>query len=56
MSDHQLATETAQLVVPLWTWLAVGALAVVALLLAVRQSRRLQRTNLAQLLRAGDSR
>jgi putative ABC transport system permease protein len=49
-------SETPQLVVPLWTWLAVAALPVVALLLAVRQSRRLQRTNLAQLLRTGDSR
>ena len=49
-------SETPQLVVPLWTWLAVVALPVVALLLAVRQSRRLQRTNLAQLLRTGDSR
>jgi putative ABC transport system permease protein len=49
-------SETPQLVVPLWTWLAVVALPVVALLLAVRQSRRLQRTNLALLLRTGDSR
>jgi putative ABC transport system permease protein len=49
-------SETPQLVVPLWTWLAVGALPVVALLLAARQSRRVQRTNLAQLLRTGDSR
>jgi putative ABC transport system permease protein len=49
-------SETPQLVVPLRTWLAVGALPVVALLLAVRQSRRLQRANLAQLLRTGDSR
>ena len=48
-------SETPQLVVPLWTWLAVVALPVVALLLAARQSRRLQRTNLALLLRTGDS-
>lgn len=49
-------SETPQLVVPLWTWLAAVALPVVALLLAARQSRRLRRTNLAQLLRIGDSR
>ena len=49
-------SETPQLVVPLWTWLAAVALPVVALLLAARQSRRLRRTNLAQLLRTGDSR
>jgi putative ABC transport system permease protein len=49
-------SETPQLVVPLWTWLAIVALPVTALLLAARQSRRLRRTNLALLLRAGDAR
>jgi putative ABC transport system permease protein len=49
-------SETPQVVVPLWTWLAAVALPVAALLLAGRQSRRLRRTNLARLLRAGDSR
>ena len=49
-------SETPQLVVPLWTWLAAAALPVTALLLAARQSRRLRRTNLALRLRAGDSR
>jgi len=48
-------SETPQLVVPLWTWLAAVALPVLALLLAARQGRRLRRTNLALLLRGGDS-
>ena len=48
-------SETPQLVVPLWTWLAIVALPVVALLVAARQSRRLQHTSLALLLRTGDS-
>ena len=49
-------SETPQVVVPLWTWLAIVALPVAALLVAARQSRRLRSTNLAQLLRTGDSR
>jgi putative ABC transport system permease protein len=48
-------SEPPQLVVPLWTWLAAVALPVAALLLAARHSRRLRHTNLALLLRAGDS-
>jgi putative ABC transport system permease protein len=49
-------SETPQLVVPLWTWLAALTLPVVTLVLAVRQSSRLRRASLAQLLRAGDAR
>ena len=49
-------SETPQLVVPLWTGLAALALPLAALVLAARQSSRLRRTNLAQLLRTGDSR
>lgn len=49
-------SQTPRLVVPLWTWLAVLALLVTTLIMAARESRRLQRTSLAQLLRAGDSR
>ena len=49
-------SEPPQLVVPLWTWLAALTLPVVALLLAANQSRRLRHTNLAILLRTGDSR
>jgi putative ABC transport system permease protein len=49
-------SETPQLVVPLWTGVAVLALPVAALVLAVRQSSRLRRTSLAQLLRTGDFR
>lgn len=49
-------SETPQLVVPLWTGLAALALPLVALVLAVRQSDRLRRTDLAQLLRSGDVR
>ena len=49
-------SETPQLVVPLWTWLAALALVLVTLLLAARQSSRLRTTILAQLLRTGDSR
>ena len=49
-------SETPQVVVPLWTWLAAAALPVVALLVAAREGRRLRRTNLALLLRTGDSR
>jgi putative ABC transport system permease protein len=48
-------SETPQLVVPLWTWLAAVALPVVALLLAAHQGRRLRRTSLALLLPSGDS-
>jgi putative ABC transport system permease protein len=44
------------IVVPLWTWLAALAVPLVALGLAVRQSRRLRRTDLARLLRSGDVR
>jgi putative ABC transport system permease protein len=49
-------SETPQLVVPLWTWLAALTLPVVTLVLAARQSSRLRRASLAQLLRAGDVR
>ena len=49
-------SETPQLVVPLWTGLAALALPLAALVLAARQSSRLRRTNLAQLLRTGDFR
>lgn len=49
-------SEAPQLVVPLWTGLAVLALPVVALVLAARQSRQLRATSLAQLLRTGDFR
>ena len=49
-------SETPQLVVPLWTWLAALALLLAALVLAARQSSRLRRTSLAQLLRTGDYR
>lgn len=44
------------LVVPPWTGLAILALPLTALALAVRQSGRLRRTSLAQLLRSGDFR
>ena len=48
-------SETPRLVVPVWTWLAAAALPVLALILAARQGRWLRRTNLAVLLRGGDS-
>lgn len=49
-------SETPRLVVPLWTWLAALTLPLTALLLAARQSNRLRRASLAQLLRTGDFR
>lgn len=56
LEDVTGQSEDPQLVVPLWTWVAVLALPVVALVLAARQSTRLRHTNLAQLLRRGDFR
>ena len=49
-------SESPQLVVPLWTGLAILALPLVAVVLAARQNRRLRHVNLAQLLRSGDTR
>jgi putative ABC transport system permease protein len=49
-------SEAPQLVVPLWTGLAILVLPLAALVLAARQSSRLRHTNLAQLLRSGDFR
>lgn len=56
LEDVTGQSEDPQLVVPLWTWVAVLALPVVALVLAARQSTRLRHTDLAQLLRRGDFR
>ena len=56
LEDVTGQSETPQLVVPLWTWLAALALPMAALVLSARQSSRLRRTSLAQLLRTGDSR
>jgi putative ABC transport system permease protein len=49
-------SEAPQIVVPLWTGLATLTLPLAALVLAARQSSRLRRTNLAQLLRSSDFR
>ncbi|QIG41355.1 ABC transporter permease [Nocardioides anomalus] len=41
------------LVVPVWTWLAAGAVLLVPLVLALRLHRRLRRASLARVLRSG---